>query len=108
MNNDILIFRTDRIGDLLITLPAIYSIKQNLPKSKITLITSQRNYDYAKTFNIIDNIYVFPQNKLIDKIKFIIKLSKKSFKYTFIFDGKERSLISAVFVKSVYSQTHQI
>ena len=102
MNKNILIFRTDRIGDLLITLPAIFSIKKNMKDSKITLIASQKNYEYAKTFNIFDNIYVFPQNGLISKIKFFIKLSKNNFYYTFIFDGKERSLISALFVKSVF------
>ena len=102
MNNNILIFRTDRIGDLLITLPAIFSIKKHLPNYKITLITSQENYEYAKTFNIFSYIYVFPQNGLISKIKFIIKLSKNKYYYTFIFDGKERSLISTLFVKSFY------
>ena len=76
MNKDILIFRTDRIGDLLITLPAIFSIKKNMACSKITLVASHKNYEYAKSFKIFDNIYVFPENGLIAKIKFFIKLSK--------------------------------
>ena len=102
MNKDILIFRTDRIGDLLITLPAIFSIKKNMACSKITLVASHKNYEYAKSFKIFDNIYVFPENGLIAKIKFFIKLSKNKFYYTFVFDGKERSLISVLFVKSIY------
>ena len=102
MSKDVLIYRTDRIGDLLITMPAITSIKKHVANSKITLITSYKNYEYAKTFDTFDNIYIFPQNNIISKIKFIIKLSKNKFHYTFIFDGKERSLISALFVKSIH------
>ena len=44
--------------------------------SKITLVASHKNYEYAKSFKIFDNIYVFPENGLIAKIKFFIKLSK--------------------------------
>ena len=102
MSKDILIYRTDRIGDLLVSMPAISSIKNKLVNSKITLITSDKNYEYAKSFNIFDNIHIFPKSGLIAKIKFIIELSRNKFDYTFIFDGKERSLISALFVNSIY------
>ena len=51
MNNNILIFRTDRIGDLLVSCPAIATIKENIIDSEITLITSKKNYEYAKSFN---------------------------------------------------------
>ena len=43
MNSKILIFRTDRIGDLLVSCPAIATIKDNILDSKITLITSKKN-----------------------------------------------------------------
>ena len=57
MSNNVLIFRTDKIGDLLIGCPAILTIKKNLKDSNITLITSEKNHDYAKTLNIFDHVY---------------------------------------------------
>ena len=100
MINDVLIFRTDRIGDLLVTCPAILTIKDNIDNCEITLVTSKKSYDYAKSFNIFKKIYVFPADSLINKIIFIYKLSRKRFKYIFVFDGKDRSIISSLFINS--------
>ena len=61
-----LIFRTDRVGDLLFSLLLIKIIKINFPNSKITLISSEKNYLYAKTFKSIERIIVL-------KINFISK-----------------------------------
>ena len=59
MTNNILIFRTDRIGDLLATCPAMLTIKKKINNSKITLITSKKNFNYAKTFSFIDDVFMF-------------------------------------------------
>ena len=68
MTNKILIFRTDRIGDLLFTCPAIISIKKHITNSKITLITSTKNYNYAIDLNIFDEVYLFPKDGILKKI----------------------------------------
>ena len=65
MNNKILIFRTDRIGDLIVSCPAIITIKRTILDSKITLIASKKNYDYAKSLNLFDEIYKFPEKNII-------------------------------------------
>ena len=44
-----LIFRTDRVGDFLITLPLIKSIKRNNKESKIFIVTSVKNDNYIKS-----------------------------------------------------------
>ena len=69
MVNNILIFRTDKIGDLLITCPVVLTIKKHLTNSKITLITSKNNHNYAKSFELIDDIVMFPQGNLLEKFK---------------------------------------
>ena len=56
MTNNILVFRTDRIGDLLITCPAIVTIKKHFPNSSITMIASRKNYDYAKGLKIFEDV----------------------------------------------------
>jgi len=102
MENKVLIFRTDRIGDLLFTCPAIIKIKESLKKSSITLITSEKNYKYAVSLNIFDAVLQFPKKGLFKKMWFIFTLIKKNFDYIFVFDGKERSIISAILIKAKY------
>ena len=102
MVNNILIFRTDRIGDLLYTCPALLTIKNNLSNAQITLIASKKNFAYAKSLQIFDKVDLFPQESLLSKIKFIYHLSKLKFDYIFIFDGKNRSIISSIFIRSRY------
>ena len=45
---NILIFRTDRIGDLIFTCPTILTLKKHITDCKISLVTSEKNYKYAK------------------------------------------------------------
>ena len=100
MIDKILIFRTDRIGDLILTCPTIISIKNYFKKCDITLITSNKNYEYAKSLNLFDDVIKFPKDNIINKIKFIYNLNKKKFDYIYVFDGKERSILAAAFIKS--------
>ena len=96
----ILIFRTDRIGDLIFTCPTIISIKKYFEECDITLISSNKNYDYAKSLNQFNNVIQFPKSGIINKIKFIYDLYKKKFDYIFVFDGKERSVLTAACLRS--------
>ena len=97
---NILIFRTDKIGDFLISCPTIITIKKYFKESHITLISSEKNYNYANNLNIFDKIYIFPKKSFLQKIKFINILRKNKYDYTFIFDGKERSIIATSLIKS--------
>ena len=51
-----LIFRTDRVGDFLFTLKIIKIIKSNNQNSEITVVASEYNQDYIKSFNDINKI----------------------------------------------------
>ena len=61
MINKYLIFRTDRIGDFLITAILIKSIKRNDPNSHIQIISSKKNYTYIKSFKM-DEAVSIPSN----------------------------------------------
>jgi ADP-heptose:LPS heptosyltransferase len=100
MTKNILIFRTDRVGDLIVSCPTILTIKETFKNPNITLVASTKNYDYAKNLSFFDNILIFPSSNILAKIKFIFKLRKKTFDYIYIFDGKEKSFISAFLIKS--------
>jgi len=100
MLKKILIFRTDRIGDLIVNCPAILTIKNYFDNAEITFVGSEKNVNYAKSLNIFHSIYTFPKKNLFKKINLIRLLQKKDFDYIFIFDGKERSIISSLFINS--------
>ena len=97
--NRYLIFRTDRIGDFLISAILIKSIKLNDPKSNITIVASKKNYDYIKSFNFVDEVILL-NNNLLSKIKVISKLRKcKLYDCIIIHDNKKRSKLISFFVR---------
>ena len=85
-----LLFRTDRLGDFLISAVLLNSIKRNNPNSYIEVVASQNNFTYAKSFDYIDNVRLL-KNNFFDKIRlfFIFFLSK--FDVVIIHDSKRRS-----------------
>ena len=111
-----LIFRTDRLGDFIISCPFIKSYKKNFPDTNITLVSSEYNSNYIKNFNFINEIKplkneikFFP--KLIILIKMILALRKSKFKNIIILDGKKRSFFISLFLngdKSILLQSKDL
>jgi ADP-heptose:LPS heptosyltransferase len=59
----IIILKRDKLGDLLITTPAIQVLRQHLPEAKISLAASTYSSWVVKDAPFIDKIYSYPQNK---------------------------------------------
>ena len=100
-----LIFRTDRIGDFIISCPFILSYKKKHPKNKLQIVSSEYNYKYIKNFEFIDKIIplkneikFFP--KLLILIQIILLLRKDKYEDVIILDGKNRSFFISLFLKS--------
>ena len=96
---EFLIFRTDRVGDFLFSLLLIKTIKINFPNSIITLVTSEKNHLYAKTFKSIEKIIVL-RNDFISKLKIIFRLRSTTYDAIIIHDGKNRSKFISCFLKT--------
>ena len=96
----ILIFKTDRVGDLINITPVINNIKLNYKECNIDLICSKYNSQIAKYIADINNIYVY-RNSLF---KFIFNNFKNIFltKYDLIFqlDGKNHSFFLSLLFTS--------
>ena len=60
--NKILIFRTDRIGDFLISTPIFSSLKRKFINCKIDIVCSNLNYEYVKSFNFFNKVLLYPDN----------------------------------------------
>tara|TARA_E500000178_G_scaffold120180_1_gene120262 strand:+ start:381 stop:1265 length:885 start_codon:yes stop_codon:yes gene_type:complete len=98
VKNKYLIFRTDRLGDFLISAILIKCIKENDPNAHITIIASKLNSSFIKTFPYVDNVIEL-KNRLSDKIVLFFKLRKFLFKNIIIHDNKKRSKIISFFLK---------
>jgi ADP-heptose:LPS heptosyltransferase len=55
----LVILRTDRIGDLLVSTPAIRNLRRALPDARLTLVTSPDNADVLRGWDAIDAIEPF-------------------------------------------------
>ena len=96
-----LIFRTDRVGDFLFTLKFIKIIKLNDRNAEITVVASEKNQDYIKTFAVVDKVILL-NNNLFSKIKLIINLKKNNYETIIVHDGKNRSRFVSFFLKSKF------
>ena len=92
-----LIFRTDRIGDFLLTAILIRAIKRNDPNCFIHVIWSIKNYNYIKYFKSVNEFFLL--NKcFFNRLKLIIFLKKKKYQNIIIHDSKQRSKIISFFL----------
>ena len=98
MSKNYLIFRTDRIGDYLLTNILIRSIKRCNPISNIDVIASDKNFSYIKSFIDINNVYLFKRS-LIQRLNLILNLRKINYDYIIIHDRKFRSKLISFFLK---------
>lgn len=55
---NILIIRTDRIGDVVLTTPAIEAIRKNFPQAKISVLVTAQTQDLVKGNPYIDEVLV--------------------------------------------------
>ena len=98
--NNYLFFRTDRIGDFLLSAILLNSIKRNDPNSHISVVCSSKNYNYVKKFHLVDKAILYPEKNLFKKTSFFLKMFLKKNYCTIICDGKKRSIYSAILIKS--------
>ena len=71
---NIIIFRTDRLGDYIIHSRPIYEIKKRHKDIKMIIICSKVNEKILKNLNYIDNIIVYDQKApLLKKIQIFLK-----------------------------------
>jgi heptosyltransferase II len=76
----ILFITLSNIGDCILTLPVLDSLREKYPLAKITCLVSPRSREIFANNPAIEKIIVFDKHiKLIDKIKLFFSLSKEKF-----------------------------
>ena len=96
---NILIFKNDRVGDLIHHSCIINNIRQNFKDSKITLICSRYNYSIAKNYKFLDELIVSDGQSFISFYFKYFKNLKKKFDYIFILDGKNSSILTSLLIR---------
>ena len=95
-----LIFRTDRIGDFIASKIIFESIKSNNNKNTIDVICSNYNQSYLKKYNYINKLIVLDKQNLKNYFSNILKLIDTKYDYLIVLDGKRRSFIYSLFIRS--------
>ena len=80
----ICIERSDRMGDMILTLPVIQGIKEQNPQAIVHVIASQKNLKICKQFSFIDKI--FEKSKLSSSFNILTKsIIAEKYDYYFTF-----------------------
>ena len=95
-----LIFRTDRIGDFLITSPLIRAIKRNDKSSKIFIVASNKNAEFIKQYDLVDGIFLLKSKKIKYRINLFLELRKYEFNTIIVSDKKNRSIFFGLLLKA--------
>jgi len=97
----ILIMRTDRLGDVILSTPVIANLRKFYPDSHIAFLCRPYTKDVLEGNPYLDEIIVYDKNKehksIFSSIKFCFSLRKKKFDTVFILNPNNRSNILAFF-----------
>ena len=104
--NKILVFKSDRVGDLIHFSPCLNIIKENVSNAHITLVCSNYNYQIAKNYKSIDSFIILDKRFFLKTLIYNFKtffLTK--YQYLFQFDGKSNSYRISYFVNASIKST---
>ena len=93
----ILVFRTDRLGDFIISKSVLNDLIHT-KKYIIDIVVSEKNYNYIKNFNSFNNIFIY-KNSFFKFVNDYRKFFFSKYDYILIHDGKRRSHIISFFLR---------
>jgi ADP-heptose:LPS heptosyltransferase len=70
---NVLILRTDQLGDIVISVPALRRLRELLPDARLVGLFTSANADLARTLGLLDEIIVvdFPDDKEVQRKRFM-------------------------------------
>jgi len=86
----ILLIRTDRIGELLLTTPAVRAMRQTFPQARISIVVNPSSTDVVEGSPYVDSVIRFDVKdkniNFIDKLRFFMMIKKSDFDSVVIFN----------------------
>ena len=86
---DILLIQLKRIGDLILTTPAIAALRQEFPQANLTLVISQECAELAPAINGVDRILIMMRR--LSGLGTFAAVARKKFDYCIDFTRNDRS-----------------
>ena len=100
----ICIVRSDRMGDMILTLPVIQGIKQKNPQAIIHVVASQKNLKICRQFSLIDKTY--EKSNSSSTFNNLAKvIGAESYDYYFTFSPDWFGLLLGFFSKSKFKSS---
>lgn len=96
----ILIFKTDKLGDLINISSIIYNIKKQFPFCQIDLVVSNYNKSIAEYYSKYVNIFIYNKSLIFFLLTYFKFFFLSSYDHVFQFDGKKKSYIASLFIRS--------
>ncbi len=104
--NNILIVRTDRIGDVVLTTPAIKALREQYPTARISILVASATFDLVNGNPYVDEILVDDRpgahKGLLGFWRLIRELRSKRFDLAVIFHTKRRTNMAAALASIPY------
>jgi len=85
-SSKVLMFRYDRIGDMVITTPVFRELKKKYPKIELSVLASKSNQIILKNNPYVDNVYLNNKNNIFSDLFVLFKLRKKKIDVCIEFD----------------------
>ena len=96
----ILVFKSDRIGDLINISSVIYNLKKNFPHSEITIVCSKYNSRIANYYPDLQNIIILDKSFFSFSLKYFKKLYLTKYDLLLQLDGKKNSYLCSALINS--------
>jgi lipopolysaccharide heptosyltransferase III len=90
---NILLLQLKRIGDLILTLPAIATLRENFPSAQITMAISSECADLLPTIPNVNRILLVRRN--LRDLALFLRLAREGFDYCIDFTRNDRSALLA-------------
>jgi ADP-heptose:LPS heptosyltransferase len=93
----VLVVQLKRIGDLILTTPALVALRQAMPQAKITLLIDRYSEEVAPALPMVDEILTYDRKR---SLPIWLKLLFREYDYCLDFTGNDRSALVAFFSKA--------
>ena len=110
----VLLIRTDRIGDVVLTTPIIKILRHHLPQAKISFMVSSKTQDVVSDHPYLDEIIIYDEHKKHRGLRGILKFSQylrnKKFDCAIIFNPRRKthwiSALAGIPIRIGYNRKH--
>jgi len=93
----VLAVQLKRLGDLILTTPALLALRQTMPQARITLLIDRYSEELAPALPMVDEIFIYDRKR---SLPIWLKLLFREYDYCLDFTGNDRSALVAFFSKA--------